>query len=149
MVVRFDTDAALLPLLGAFGETVCLPDGEEAAAIVDFFETQDDAPRGKAVQSYNWHFTMKSTAVDDAGIRNGELIHYSEHSRDDYGQYRVRHCIPEGQGLSTLVCTFLGYTDTAPAKSIPAGSILLERATDTFLRLEGSSSGEALLLEDA
>ena len=59
MTVSYDTDAAILPLLGAFGEPVRLPDSETVVlAIVDFAQVDNDAPFGKPVQSNNWHLTM-------------------------------------------------------------------------------------------
>ena len=136
MTVSFAHDAALLPLLGAFGEQVTLPDGSVITAIVDFYEGSDDAPFGRPILPDSWHFTMRATQA--VGIANGQqLIH-------DHGRYRVRHCLPEGHGLTTLVTTLISRS------LVTVGSLLLEGSMDLrALLVEGATGDASFLLEDA
>ena len=141
----FDTDAAILPLLGAFGEPVRLPDsGPVVLAIVDFAQVDNDAPFAKPVQSNNWHLTMWE---DHAGlVSNGDTLV----SRT--AQYKVRHCIPEGYGLTTLVVTRINemgeaglvVTERSPSGFLPTGAIALLMEGGTVFLLEHDP---ALLLE--
>ena len=99
MTVSFDTNAALLPMLGAFGEPVRLPNGNVATAIVDFVEGNDESAFGLLMQQHGWHFTMRSTQA--AELAPGDTLFSAK------GRYKVRHPIPEGEGLTTLVATLI------------------------------------------
>ena len=145
MPVRFDTDAAILPLLGAFGEPVRLTvDGPVVLAIVDFAQVDNDAPFAKPVQSNNWHLTM--WADHACLVSNGDTLVSRTAS------YRVRHCIPEGEGLTTLVVTRINdmgekgleITELSPSGLLPKGAIALLLDDGSILLLE---DGAALLLE--
>ena len=103
MTVPFNTDAALLPLLGAFGEPVTLPNGSDVTAIVDFVEATDGSAFGKPIQPESWHFTMRATRAADLG-NEAEVLYAGR-------LYRLRHRIPEGHGLTTLVGTRRGAPD--------------------------------------
>ena len=150
MTVRFDTDAAILPLLGAFGEPVRLSGdpavGPVVLAIVDFAQVGDDAPFGKPVQSNNWHLTM--WADHACLVSNGDTLVSRTAS------YRVRHCIPEGEGLSTVVATRIDkmgevglvITELKPSGLLPKGAIALLLDGGSVLLLE---DGAALLLESS
>ena len=99
MTVSFDTDAVLLPLMGAFGEPVRLPNGDVATAIVDFVAATDESAYGKMMQPQSWHFTMKSAMA--AEVEQGDTLVSAK------GRYKVRHPVPEGDGLTTLVATLI------------------------------------------
>ena len=105
MVLSFAHDAALLPLLGAFGEPVRLPNGDVATAIVDFVEGTDESAFGGMVQRHGWHFTMRSTQAAEVAL--GDTLTSAT------GRYRVRHPIPEGEGLTTLVATLIDGMGTS------------------------------------
>ena len=113
-------------------------------AIVDFAQVDNDAPSAKPVQSNNWHLTMWE---DHAGqVSNGDTLV----SRT--AQYKVRHCIPEGYGLTTVVVTrinkmgdpTLEVTERSPSGLLPKGAIALLLDGGSVLLLE---DGTALLLE--
>ena len=97
MAITFDNLAALMPYVGTFGEPVTLPDESEPLAIVDYVEFTEEGALGRQVRSISWHFTLYATSA--AGIGNGDPIDYNGHT------YRVRDCLPDGQGLATLYCT--------------------------------------------